>query len=228
MKRRQAHAPKEYPNFSASTVFFRTRLRQLRIGDGSLPDSRHATGRDPSPDESVRLLHGFIRSILWSALFSVHRNGQARKENPYGKTYRQADIFETGHRVSTRHIGFSHRFHTRCRTLRAPRMRENRRRGSSCHKNKEGARCMRAPSLGFLRFRSGLPHSSRRMACAEAPYPAVSSGCRVSSRPADGRHTGEAGTPRNEVIRFPPAAYRRQRFRLRPRVPVSRYRHDRT
>ena len=144
-------------------------------------------------ESPVRLLHGLIRSILWSALFPAHRNGRPRKENPYGKTYCKADIFKTGHRVPTRHTGFCHRFRTRCRTLRAPRMRENRKRGSSCHKNKEGARCMRAPSSGFLRFRSGLPHSSRRMACAEAPYPAVSCGCRVSSRPADGRARRRGG-----------------------------------
>ena len=50
MKRRRAHAPKEYPCFSASTAFLRTRLRQLRIGDGSLPDRGHATGRDPFPN----------------------------------------------------------------------------------------------------------------------------------------------------------------------------------
>ena len=50
MKRRRAHAPKEYPCFSAPTAFLRTRLRQFRIGDGSLPDRGHATGRDPFPN----------------------------------------------------------------------------------------------------------------------------------------------------------------------------------
>lgn len=152
-------------------------------------------------ESSVRLLHGFIRSILWSALFPVHRNGRPRKENPYGKMYCKADIFETGHRVPTRHTGFSHRFRTRCRILRAPRMRENHRQESSCHKNKEGARMQRAPSSGFFRFRSGLPHSSRRMFCAGAPP--LTASCAAAGRPVrrtDDTRRGGNATERSYAI----------------------------
>lgn len=171
-------------------------------------------------ESSVRLLHGFIRSILWSALFPVHRNGRPRKENPYGKTYCKADIFETGHRVPTRHTGFCHRFRTRCRTLRAPRMRENHRQGSSCHKNKEGARMQRAPSFGVHSFSFRPPAFVAADVLRRSTPSDRFVRCRGSSRPADRRHTGGAGTPRKEVMRFPPAAYRRLRFRLRPRAPV--------